>query len=146
MYFFVTERRAEDVHADVGGDSHQLGHIGGKKAPPLDFLEEAFETAGGERHREADTLGTISPPAVWTELRQKNQITGCKNEGKIRRPNDCLALDQFKNLILPVMKMSRRPEARQSAIVKNDKLPPTVICANPAARLVAPRCPRHNAR
>ena len=82
-YFFVAEWRAEDVHADVGGYSPQLGHISGKKAPPLDFLEEAFETAGGERHREADTLGTISPPGVRTELRQKNQITRCKNEGKI---------------------------------------------------------------
>jgi hypothetical protein len=35
-----------------------------------------------------------------------------------------LALDQFKNLILPVMKMSRRPEAGRSAIVKNGELPP----------------------
>jgi hypothetical protein len=44
--FFITERQAEDVHADVGGDARQLGHISGKKAPPLDILEEAFETAG----------------------------------------------------------------------------------------------------
>ena len=116
------------------------------KAPPLDILEEAFETAGGYRHREANTLGTIGPPGVRTKLRQKNQITRCKNEGKIRRPNDCLALDQFKNLILPVTKMSRRPEAGRSAIVKNGELPPAVGGANPDARLLAPRCPRHNAR
>ena len=136
---------AEDVHANVGGDSPQLGHVTGKKAPPLDILEEAFETAGGERRREADTLGTISPPGVRTELRQKNQITRCKNEGKIRRPNDRLALDQFKNLVLPVMKMSRRAEAGRSVIVKNGELPPAVGGANPDARLLAPRCPRHNA-
>src|SRR5262249_51690597 len=70
-YFFVAEWRAEDVHADVGGYSPQLGHVSGKKAPPLDILEEAFETAGGECRCEADTLGTISPPGVRTELRQK---------------------------------------------------------------------------
>jgi len=99
-YFFVAEWRAKDVHADVAGDGPQLGHVTRKKAPPLDILEEAFETAGGERHREANTLGTIGPPGVRTELRQKNQITRCKNEGKIRRPNDYLALNQFKNLIL----------------------------------------------
>jgi hypothetical protein len=145
-YFFVAEWRAEDVHADVGGYGPQLGHVSGKEASPLDFLEEAFETAGGERHREPDTLGTVSPPGVRTELRQKNQITRCKNEGKIRRPNDGLALDQFKNLILPVMKMSRRPEARRSTIVKNGELAPTVGGANPDARFLAPRGPRHNAR
>ena len=77
-HFFVAEWRAEDVHSNVGGDSPQLGHVSGKKAPPLDILEEAFETAGGERRREADTLGTISPPR-------------CKNEGKMRRPKDRLA-------------------------------------------------------
>ena len=93
---------------------------GGSKA---EILEEAFESAGGERHREANTLGTIGPPGVRTD-RQKNQITRRKNEGKIRRPNDCLALDQFKNLILPVMNMARRPEAGRSAIVKNGELPP----------------------
>src|SRR5260370_42708617 len=98
MYFFVAEWRAEDVHADVGGDSSRCGHVSGEKAPPLDILEVAFETAGGERSREADTLGTIGPPGVRIELRQKNQITSRKNEGKIRRPNDCLALDQLKNL------------------------------------------------
>src|SRR5258707_600110 len=112
-YFFVAEWRAEDVHADVGGDSPQLSYVSGKKAPPLNILEEAFETAGGERRGEADTLGTIGTPSVRTELRQKNQITRCKNKGKIRRPNDRLALDQFNNLILPVMKMSRRPEYHQ---------------------------------
>ena len=95
-YFFVAEWRAEDVHADVAGDSPQLGHVTRKKAPPLDILEEAFETAGGDRHREANTLGTIGPPGVRTELRQKNQITRSRNEGKIERPNDCLPLDQFK--------------------------------------------------
>jgi hypothetical protein len=56
-YFFVAEWRAKDVHADVGGDSPQLGHVSGKKAPPLDILEEAFETAGGECRREADAVG-----------------------------------------------------------------------------------------
>ena len=112
----------------------------------IDLLEEAFETAGGDRHREANSLGTIGPPGVRTKLRQKNQITRCKNEGKIRRPNDCLALDQFKNLILPVMKMSRRPEAGRSAIVKNGELAAAVGGANPDARLLAPRCPRHDAR
>src|SRR5262249_20435325 len=86
------------------------------------------------------------PPGVRTELRQKNQITRCKNEGKIRRPKDCLALDQFENLILPAMKMSRRPEAGRSAIVKNGELPAAVGGANPDVRLLAPRCPRHNAR
>jgi hypothetical protein len=135
-YFFVAEWRAKDVHADIAGDCPQLGHVTGKKAPPLDILEEAFKTAGGERHREANSLGTVGPPGVRTELRQKNQITRCKNEGKIRRPNDCLALDQFKNLILPVMKMSRRPEAGRSAIVKNGELPPAVGGANPDARLL----------
>jgi hypothetical protein len=145
-YFFVAEWRAEDVHADVAGDIPQLGHVTGKKAPPLDLLEEAFETAGGNRHREANSLGTIGPPGVRTELRQKNQITRCKNEGKIRRPNDYLTLDQFKNLVLPVMKMSRRPEAGRSAIVKNGELPPAVGGANPDTRFLAPRCPRHNAR
>jgi hypothetical protein len=145
-YFFVAEWRPEDVHADVPGDSPQLGYVTGKKVPPLDLLEEAFETAGGDRHRQANTLGTIGPPGVRTKLRQKNQITRCKNEGKIRRPNDCLALDQFKNLILPVMKMSRRPEAGRSAIVKNGELPRGVGGANPDARLLAPRCPRHTAR
>jgi hypothetical protein len=55
--FFIAEWRAEDVHADVGGDSPQLGYVSGKKAPTLDILEEAFETAGGERRREADILG-----------------------------------------------------------------------------------------
>jgi len=143
--FLIAEWRAEDVHADVGGDSPQLGYVSGKKAPPLDILEEAFETAWGERRREADTLGTISPPGVRTELRQKNQITRCKNEGKIRRPNDCLALDQFKNLILPVMKMSRRPEAGRSAIVKNGELPPAVGgangCATPRPKMFATQCP-----
>src|SRR5258707_12128726 len=103
-------------------------------------------TAGGKRHREADALGTISSPSVRTELRQKNQITGRKNEGKIRRPNDCLAFDQFKNLILPVMKVPRQPEAGRSAIVKNCKLPPAVGGADPVARHSAPTCPRHNAR
>jgi hypothetical protein len=68
-YFFVAECRAEDVHANVGSDSSQVGHVSGKKAPPLDILEKAFETAGGERRRETDTLGTISPPGVRTELR-----------------------------------------------------------------------------
>ena len=63
-HFFVAEWRAEDVHANVGGDSPQLGRVSGKKALPLDILEKAFETAGGERRREADTLGTISPPGV----------------------------------------------------------------------------------
>src|SRR5712671_118351 len=145
-YFFVAEWRAEDVHADVGGDSPQLSHVSGKKAPPLNILEEVFETAGGERRGEADTLGTIGTPGVRTELRQKNQITRCKNKGKIRRPNDRLALDQFNNLILPVMKMSRRPEAGRSMIVKNGELPTAVGGANPDARLLAPRCPRHNAR
>ena len=145
-YFFVAEWRAEDVHADIGSDSPQLGHVSRKKAPPLDILEKAFETAGGKRHREADALGTISPPSVRTELRQKNQITGPKNEGKIRRPNDCLAFDQFKNLILSVMKMPRRPKAGRSAIIKNGKLPPAVGGANPDARLLAPRRPRHKAR
>jgi hypothetical protein len=67
--FFIAEWRAEDVHADVGGDSPQLGYVSGKKAPPLDILEEAFETARGERHRETDALGTIGPPSVRTELR-----------------------------------------------------------------------------
>jgi hypothetical protein len=62
------------------------------------------------------------------------------------RPKDRLALDQFKNLILPVMKMSRRPEAGRSAIVKNGELPTAVGGANPDVRLLAPRCPRHNAR
>jgi hypothetical protein len=33
-----------------------------------------------------------------------------------------------------------------SAIVKNGELPPAVGGANPDARLLAPRCPRHNAR
>jgi hypothetical protein len=122
-YSFVAKWRAEDVHADVGGNSPQLGHVSGKKAPPLDLLEEAFETAGVERRREADTLGTISPPGVRTELRQKHQITRRKNESKIGRPKNCLALDQFENLILPVMKMSRRSEAGWSAIVRNGKLP-----------------------
>ena len=28
-YFFVAEWRAEDVHADIGGDSPQLGHVSG---------------------------------------------------------------------------------------------------------------------
>src|SRR5262249_54124778 len=42
--------------------------------------------------------------------------------------------------------MSRRPEAGRSAIVKNGELPPAVGGANPDARLLAPRCPRHNAR
>ena len=46
-YFFVAEWRAKDVHADIAGDSPQLGHVTRKKAPPLDILEEAFETAGG---------------------------------------------------------------------------------------------------
>src|SRR5262249_56662299 len=124
----------------------QLDHVARKKAPPLDILDEALETAEGDRHREANTLGTIGPPGVRTELRQKNQIARCKDEGKIRRPNDCLALDQFKNLILPVMKMSRRPEAGRSAIVKNGELPPAVGGANPDARILAPRCPRHKAR
>ena len=140
-YFFVAEWRPEEVHADVGCYSPQLGHVSGKKAPPLDILEEAFETAGGERRREADTLGTISPPGVRTELRQKNQIARCKNEGKIRRPKDGLALDQFENLILPVMKMPRRPEVGRSAIVKNGEPPPAVGGANPDVRLLAPRCP-----
>src|SRR5918996_199239 len=144
-YFFVAEWGAEDVHANAGGDSPQLGHVTGKKAPPLDILEEAFETAGGERRREADTLGTISPPGVRTELRQENRITRCKNEGKMRRPKDRLALDQFENLILPVMKMSRRPEVGRSVIVKNGELPTAVGGANPDVRLLAPRCPRHNA-
>jgi hypothetical protein len=78
---------------------------------------------------------------VRTELRQKNQITRRKNEGKIRRPKDCLALDQFENLILSVMNMSRRPEAGRSAIVKNGKLPLAVGGANPNVRLLAPTCP-----
>ena len=145
-YFLVAEWRTEDVHADVAGHGPQLGHVTRKKAPPLDILEEALETAGGDRHSEANTLGTIGSPGMRTELRQKNQITRCKNEGKIRRPNDYLTLDQFKNLVLPVMKMSRRPEAGRSAIVKNGELPPAVGGANPDARFLAPRCPRHNAR
>jgi hypothetical protein len=37
-YFFVAEWRAENVHADVGGDNPQLGYVCGKKAPLLDFL------------------------------------------------------------------------------------------------------------
>jgi len=145
-YFVVAERRADYIHANVGGDSPQLGHVSGKKAPPLDILEKAFETAGGKRHREANSRGTPSPPSVLTELRQKNQITGSKNEGKIRRPNDRLALDQFKNLILPVMKMSGRPKAGRSTIIKNGELPFAVGGTNPDARLLAPRCPRHEAR
>ena len=72
MYFFVAERRAEDVHADVGGDRCQPSHISGEKALLLDFLEEAFESARGERCREVDTVGTIGPPSVRTELGQKN--------------------------------------------------------------------------
>jgi hypothetical protein len=65
-----------------------------------------------------------------TELWQKNKIARCKDEGKIGRPNNYLALDHFKDLILPVMKMSRRTEARWSAIVKNRELPPTADGAN----------------
>src|SRR6266478_5975517 len=103
------------------------------------------------RGKSCPSPAAIGQPQVtqsedWYKLRQKNQITRCKNEGKIRRPNDCLALDQFKNLILSVMKMSRRPEAGRSAIVKNGELPPAVGGANPDARLLAPRCPRHTAR
>ena len=79
-------------------------------------------------------------------LGKSTKSPGARTEGKIRRPNDCLALDQFKNLILPVIKMSRRPEAGRSAIVKNGELPPAVSGANPDARLLAPRCPRYNAR
>jgi hypothetical protein len=146
MYFFVAERRAEDVHADVGGDRRQPGHISGEKAPLLDFLEEAFESARYERCREVDTVGTIGPPSVRTELRQKNQITRSKNEGKIRRPNDCVSLDQCDNLILPVMNMSRRPEAGRSVIVKNGELPTAVGGTNSDVRLLSPRCSRHNAR
>jgi hypothetical protein len=56
-----------------------------------------------------------------------------------------LALDQFKNLILPVMKMSRRPEAGRSAIVKNGELPPAVGgangCATPRPKMFATQCP-----
>ena len=146
MYFFVAERRAEDIHAGGGGDRSQPGHISGEKAPLLDFLEEAFESAGGERCSEADTRGTIGPPGVRTKLRQKNQIARRKNEGKIRRPNDCVALDQCDNLILPVMKMSRRPEAGRGVIVKNGELPTAVGGTNPDVRLLSPRCSRHNAR
>jgi len=75
-HFFVAEWRAEDVHADVAGDSPQLGHVTRKKAPPLDILEEALETAGGDRHREANTLGTIGPPGVRTELRVCPKTSG----------------------------------------------------------------------
>jgi hypothetical protein len=39
LTLFVAEWRAEDVHADVVGDCPQLGHVTGKKAPPLDILE-----------------------------------------------------------------------------------------------------------
>jgi transposase len=70
--FLIAEWRAEDIHADVGGDSPQFGYVSGKKAPPLDILEKAFETARSERHRETDALGTIRPPSVRTELGQKN--------------------------------------------------------------------------
>jgi hypothetical protein len=116
------------------------------KAPLLDFLEEAFESAGGEHCREVDTVGTIGSPGVGTELRQKNQITGSKNEGKIRRPNDCVSLDQCDNFIVPVMKMSRWPETGRSAIVKNGELPTAVSATNPDVRLLSPRRSRHNAR
>jgi hypothetical protein len=110
------------------------------------FWKKRSKPLGGERHREPNTLGTISPPGVRTELGQKNQITWCENEGKIRRPNDCLALDQFKNLILPVMKMSRWPKVGRSAIVKNGELPAAVGGANSDARLLAPRRSRYKAR
>jgi hypothetical protein len=60
-YFFVAEWRAEDVHADVRGDRPQLVHVSGEKAPPLDILEKAFKTAGSERRREANALGTVGP-------------------------------------------------------------------------------------
>jgi hypothetical protein len=75
---------------------------------------------------------------VWTELRQKNQITGCKDEAKIRRPNDSLALDHLKNFILSVMQMSRWPETGRSGIVKYGELPPNVRDAmlNDAARSI----------
>jgi hypothetical protein len=63
-YFFVAEWRAEDVHADVVSDRSQFGYVSGKKAPPLNILEEAFETAGSERHRKTNSLGTIGPPGV----------------------------------------------------------------------------------
>jgi hypothetical protein len=53
VYFFVAERRAKDVHADVGGDRPQPSHISSEKAPLLHFLEEAFESARGERCRDA---------------------------------------------------------------------------------------------
>jgi hypothetical protein len=45
-YFFVAEWRAEDVHADFGGESPQLTNVRGKKALPLDIPEEAFESWG----------------------------------------------------------------------------------------------------
>jgi hypothetical protein len=80
-YFFVAEWRAEDVHAAVAGDSPQLAHVSGKKAPPLDILEEAFETAGGDRHREANTSGPIGPPGVRTKLRQKVTRTSARGGG-----------------------------------------------------------------
>jgi hypothetical protein len=67
-YFFIAEWLAKDVHADVGGDRPQPSHISGEKAPLLDFLEEAFESARGERCCEVDTVGTIGPPGVQTEL------------------------------------------------------------------------------
>ena len=45
-YFFVAEWRAEDVHADIGSDSPQLGHVSRKKAPPLDILEKRSKPLG----------------------------------------------------------------------------------------------------
>jgi hypothetical protein len=55
-YFFVAEWRAEDVHANVGGDSPQLGHISGKKAPPrgspiIRGADAGFVFSNGERDK-----------------------------------------------------------------------------------------------
>ena len=132
-YFFVAEGRAEDVHADLGGDSPQFGY-GRNKASPLNIPEVAFEAARRERRREADTLGTRPAKCVGAKLRQKY-------EGKICRSHDCVPLDQFKNLILPVMKMSRRPEAGRSGIVKNGEIPLAAGGANLDARFFVARCP-----
>jgi hypothetical protein len=61
-----------------------------------------------------------SNPSVW--FRSRYTRTGFCYRGV----DDRLALDQFKNLILAVMKMSRWPEAGRSAIIKNGELPTAV--------------------